>query len=163
MPCVCCHSVMSNSVIPWAVAHKLPLSMELSGQEFWIRLPFPTWPRNHTCVSFISCIGRQILYHWATWEALYATSIIFKSCFHYFSEVMRDVSNFLKSQICFQPSEFLFVTQIAMQTATKNCYCFKLCFKKVPYRRRRRHPTPVLLPGKSHGRRGLVGCSPWGR
>ena len=25
------------------------------------------------------------------------------------------------------------------------------------------HPTPVLLPGKSHGRRGLVGCSPWSR
>ena len=25
------------------------------------------------------------------------------------------------------------------------------------------HPTPVLLPGKSHGRRSLVGCSPWGR
>ena len=30
-------------------------------------------------------------------------------------------------------------------------------------RRRRWHPTPVLLPGKSHGRRSLVGCSPWGR
>ena len=25
------------------------------------------------------------------------------------------------------------------------------------------HPTPVLLPRKSHGRRSLVGCSPWGR
>ena len=24
-------------------------------------------------------------------------------------------------------------------------------------------PTPVLLPGKSHGQRSLVGCSPWGR
>ena len=24
------------------------------------------------------------------------------------------------------------------------------------------HPTPVLLPGKPHGRRSLVGCSPWG-
>ena len=24
------------------------------------------------------------------------------------------------------------------------------------------HPTPVLLPGESHGRRSLVGCSPWG-
>ena len=23
-------------------------------------------------------------------------------------------------------------------------------------------PTPVLLPGESHGRRSLVGCSPWG-
>ena len=28
--------------------------------------------------------------------------------------------------------------------------------------RRRWHPTPVLLPGKSHGRKSLVGCSPWG-
>ena len=25
------------------------------------------------------------------------------------------------------------------------------------------HPTPVLLPGKSHGRKSLVGCSPWDR
>ena len=30
-------------------------------------------------------------------------------------------------------------------------------------RRRQWHPTPVLSPGKSHGRRSLVGCSPWGR
>ena len=29
-------------------------------------------------------------------------------------------------------------------------------------RRRQWHRTPVLLPGKSHGRRSLVGCSPWG-
>ena len=33
----------------------------------------PSWPRDRTltsCVSYISCIGRQTLYHWATWEAL---------------------------------------------------------------------------------------------
>ena len=30
-------------------------------------------------------------------------------------------------------------------------------------RRRQRHPTPVPFPGKSHVRRSLVGCSPWGR
>ena len=29
--------------------------------------------------------------------------------------------------------------------------------------RRQWHPTPVLLPGKSHGQRNLVGCSQWGR
>ena len=29
-------------------------------------------------------------------------------------------------------------------------------------RRRQWHPTPVLFPGKSHGQRSLVGCSPWG-
>ena len=28
-------------------------------------------------------------------------------------------------------------------------------------RRRQWHPTPVLLPGKSHGWSSLVGCSPW--
>ena len=28
--------------------------------------------------------------------------------------------------------------------------------------RRQWHPTPVLLPGQSHGRRSLIGCSPWG-
>ena len=28
--------------------------------------------------------------------------------------------------------------------------------------RRQWHPIPVLLPRKSHGRRSLVGCSPWG-
>ena len=29
--------------------------------------------------------------------------------------------------------------------------------------RRQWQPTPVLLPGKSHGWRSLVGCSHWGR
>ena len=28
--------------------------------------------------------------------------------------------------------------------------------------RRKWHPTPVFLPGKSHGWRSLVGCFPWG-
>ena len=41
--------------------------------------------------------------------------------------------------------------------------CWELLLKEVPVLQRRQwHPTPVLLPGKSHGRRSLVGCSPWG-
>ena len=32
----------------------------------------------------------------------------------------------------------------------------------LPSWRRQWHPTPVLLPGKSHGWRSLVSCSPWG-
>ena len=39
----------------------------------------------------------------------------------------------------------------------------KYCILAHIYQRRQWHPTPVLLPGKSHGRRSLVGCSPWGR
>ena len=33
---------------------------------------------------------------------------------------------------------------------------------KIPWRRKWQ-PTPILLPGKSHGQRSLVGYSPWGR
>ena len=37
-------------------------------------------------------------------------------------------------------------------------------FARAALRRRRQwQPTPVFLPGKSHGQRSLVGCSPWGR
>ena len=32
---------------------------------------------------------------------------------------------------------------------------------KIPWRRTRQ-PTPVFLPGESHGQRNLVGYSPWG-
>ena len=39
----------------------------------------------------------------------------------------------------------------------------KKCIIFHQYQRRWWHPTPVLLPGKSHGRGSLVGCSPWGR
>ena len=45
-------------------------------------------------------------------------------------------------------------------TCIVRIYIFSVCTKS---RRRQWHPTPVLLPGKSHGRRSLVGCSPWGR
>ena len=36
------------------------------------------------------------------------------------------------------------------------------CYQKIIWRRQWQ-ATPVLVPGKSHGWRSLVGCSPWGR
>ena len=39
----------------------------------WVAIPFSrgsSQPRVRTCVSCISWIGKRILYHWATWEAL---------------------------------------------------------------------------------------------
>ena len=49
--------------------------------------------------------------------------------------------------------------------------CYKSTIYNSPYnlgtlayiQRRQWQPTPVLLPGKFHGWRSLVGCSPWGR
>ena len=34
---------------------------------------------------------------------------------------------------------------------------------RFPPQRKKRYPTAVFLPGKSHGQRSLVGYSPWGR
>ena len=39
---------------------------------------------------------------------------------------------------------------------------FDLWVRKTPWRQKWL-PTPVFLPGKSHGQRSLVGCSLWGR
>ena len=35
-------SVLSDSATTWTVAHQAPLSMELSKQEYWSGLPFPS-------------------------------------------------------------------------------------------------------------------------
>ena len=43
----------------------------------------------------------------------------------------------------------------------KRCHSNRFLGEKIPWRRIQQ-PTPVLLPGKSHGQRSLVGYSPWG-
>ena len=40
----------------------------------WVDLPSSkgsSWPRDRTCVSYVSCTGRGVLYPLATWEALW--------------------------------------------------------------------------------------------
>ena len=42
------------------------------------------------------------------------------------------------------------------------CSAFFIVQLSHPYWRRHWHPTPVFLPGESHGQRSLAGYSPWG-
>ena len=49
------------------------------------------------------------------------------------------------------------------KTIHEKTYRFKKYTQTCIDGRRQWHPTPVLLPGKFHGWRSLVGCSPWGR
>jgi len=56
-------------VTPWTVARQAPLSMRFSRQEYWNESLWPppgesSWPRDRTRISFVSCIGKQVLYHW---------------------------------------------------------------------------------------------------
>ena len=55
------------------------------------------------------------------------------------------------------------VEKLKKETRGKTIIKQKLGTIRLLPRRRQWHPTPVLLPRKSHGRRSLVGCSPWGR
>ena len=63
-------------VTPWTVALQASLSMEFSRQEYWSGLPFPS-PGDllnpGTELRLPHC--RQILYHWATRQALRQLSI----------------------------------------------------------------------------------------
>ena len=39
---------------------------------------------------------------------------------------------------------------------------FQSLVGKIPWRRKWQ-PTPIFMPGESHGQRSLMGYSPWGR
>ena len=65
----------------------------------WVAMPSSresSQHRDQTCLSCISCIGRQILYHWATWEALSIftfTPTIASSCLSHYSVKLSPYSN----------------------------------------------------------------------
>ena len=64
----------SSFATPWTVAHQTPLSMRFPRQEYWNGLPFPS-PGDLpdpgiTPKSPGRQTGREILYHWATREAI---------------------------------------------------------------------------------------------
>ena len=71
--CVCMLSHVLLFATLWIVACQVPLSMEFSVRILeWAAISSSRgsfWPRDRTHVSCISYIGRQILYHWTTWEA----------------------------------------------------------------------------------------------
>ena len=62
-----------------------------------------------------------------------------------------------KEDIC------IFITGLADLVAISDNPYHNTCNLVNLYWKMQWHPTPVLLPGKSHGRSSLVGCSPWGR
>ena len=67
--CDCVHAQTCLTVTTWTVAHQVaPLCMGFSKQEYWSGLLFPTLGDLpdlgiESCVSFVSCIGRWVLYY----------------------------------------------------------------------------------------------------
>ena len=66
--CLCAKSLQSVRLFatPWTVARQAPLSMGFSSPLEWVAVPSSrgsSQSRDGTCVSYTSCIGRQVLYH----------------------------------------------------------------------------------------------------
>ena len=87
------------------------------------------------------------------------------------SKVMTNLDSVFKSRDITLPTKVHLVKAMVFPVVMYGCESWTV--KKVECRRidafelwcwrRQWHPTPVLLPGKPHGWRSLVGCYPWGR
>ena len=80
--CVCCVCAHACSAIQLCPTLYDPMDCSPPGSSVhgiflarildWVAISSSrrcSWPRDGTRVSFVSCIGRWILYHWTTWEA----------------------------------------------------------------------------------------------
>ena len=107
---------------------------------------------------------------WGKWSSDFMTAVTICSDFraqeeeicHYFhlfpfylpcsnGARCQDLSIFNSLKLALSLSSFTFIKRLFSSSSL------------TAIRRRHWHPTPVLLPGKSHGWRSLEGCSPWGR
>jgi len=80
--CVCMLSHVQLFTTPWICS---PLGSSVhrifqAGILEWVAISFSrgfSRPRDQTCIPCISCIGRQILYHCATWEPIFSITFHF--------------------------------------------------------------------------------------
>ena len=122
---------------PMDCSYQAPPSMGFSRQEYWSGVPLP-FPDSNYSPSITSN-----LYFFALFTLL-------MSIFLLGSELHEAI----------QPSHPL---SPLSPLSPPSPPAISLSSAMVYYQRRRWHPTPVLLPGKSHGWWSLVGCSRWGR
>ena len=95
----------------------------------WVGTPSSrgsSWPRDQTWVSYISCIGRQVLFRYS-----------------HLGSPTSCVEN--------PPANTEDAGEVGLIPGSE----------RFPWSRKWQ-PTPVFLPGKSHGQSSLVGYSPWG-
>ena len=144
-----CHPTMSFSVIPFSSclqsfpasgSFQMNLFFESSGQRIGVSASASVLPMNIQDWFLLGLTG---------WISLLSKRILM----------------ILKEQFKWNQS----MTGVGWSENKIVDYVWRQLFRKLllqrdmaVVRRRQWHPTPVLLPGKSHGWRSLVGCSPWG-
>ena len=119
--------------------------------EFWMKkdLMRPNRPQ--------SLRSQRIWHDWASKQAWaqIGTSALFSETFEEQIFLERE---YMCMYICIWASLVAQWSRICLQWRRRR---FNPWIRKIPWRRKWQ-PTPLFLPGKSHGQRNLAGYSPWG-
>ena len=121
--------------------------------------PLVTTDLFATSMSLFLCYSLCYMYMYMLYKYIYVQCIL---CYMYYLDSIYVISY----SICLSLSHLFHLAlcpsnpSMLLQMAKFHSF---LWLSSIPLWRRQWHPTPVLLPGKSHGRRSLVGYSPWGR
>ena len=136
-----CFSLVRLFMTLWTVACQAPLSMGFSRQENWSGLSFPT-PGDlpdpgikPTSLASPALTSRFLVPSASCLPLLICSCLVMKT------ELPRWLSG-------------------KESTRQHRRHGFHPWVRKIPWRRKLQ-PTPVFLPGKSHGQRSLKGYSPW--
>ena len=142
---------------PWTAAYQAPPSMRFPRQEYWSGVPLPSpW---YTLENDKNSVPLLSLRCWCLVTKSCLTLCDPMDCSPPGSSVHGiSQARTLTGVGCHFLLQGIFLTQGPVSPALEAA--------SLPLShqggRRQWHSTPVLLPGKSHGWRSLVGCSPWG-
>ena len=157
-----CHPAISSSVVPFSSCPQSLPAIRVFSNESNLHMRWPKyWSFSFSIIPSKEHPG-LISFRMDWLDLDYWIQI---SRFTYF----QSVPIILKMSLIYhllQWLAFLLLYILALKLIrNKPSLCFQniLQSSSMSSRRRQWHPTPVLLPGKSHGWRSLVGCSPWGR
>ena len=180
--CVCACELLSRVWLfatPWTVAHQVPLSMTFSRQEYWGWLSFPSpgdlpnpgiAPRSPAlwADSLLSeppgMFPKYLLvHHWMNQpikKDMWTRNSILGGLFHFYSLGWKLNARDLFKWTSSYSGASLVAQSVKNLPAVHGTQVQSLGWK-ISWRRKWQ-TTPVSLPGKPHGQRSLVGCSPWG-
>ena len=157
-------------VTPWTIACQVPLSMGFPRQEYWSGLPFPSpgdpphpgiEPKSPALAGRFftpESPGKILVHEWVymrTYVPVCSVGLLVITPFHF----SLSWKVYLKKSKSYRNS---LVAQRLKHYLQGGRPGFNPWVGKIPWRRKWQ-PTPVFLPGKSHGLRSLVGYSPRGR
>ena len=140
---------------PWTVAYQASLSVGFPRQEYWSGFPFPSSDPGIKLQSLALAGRLPVSPRGSPWNVLMQSLLkVFAILGHWF-QLQQWNAGKVDGRISWKWLP-------GFEQRFNLAQCTQGSIAKIPWSRKW-EPTPVFLPGKSHGQRSLVDYSPWGR